>query len=343
MLCARDVMFIRDLLTDLAIRVSTATRIYSDSKSAIDMSFDPVAFKKTKHILRAAEFLRDLVAREVITLVHLAGRVMIADLLTKGVPRPVFVELLAHIDAYASYRAAALPVDSAIPRPRCNPVVHMARWCGPVDACCVPCDVDADKAMPPPPPPAPQHSPPSAGSEEAGVEDASLSEATSSWASDVSTDDDVPDESWPVVAMSAHDVEPILEPGLGVARGRRLRGGAGAVMATPASPPSPPPAPPRLPAPPPAPAKRPPSSVPHRCECPGHGHLSRCDRLVYDDEALCDVCRPSSTSTTQSCWSACVPATTATSIISAIHGSNAACGALHRSDTSFFLLIPSCV
>ena len=67
--------------------------IQSDSKSAIDMSHDPVAFKKTKHILRAAEFLRDLVAREVITLRHLPERVMIADLLTKA-PARVFTELI---------------------------------------------------------------------------------------------------------------------------------------------------------------------------------------------------------------------------------------------------------
>ena len=58
------------------------------------MSPDPVAFKKTKHILRAAEFLRDLVAREVITLRHLPGCVMIADLLTKAPARVVFTELI---------------------------------------------------------------------------------------------------------------------------------------------------------------------------------------------------------------------------------------------------------
>ena len=44
--------------------------IYSDSKSAVGMAFDPVAFKKTKRILRAAEFLRDLVAREVVACVR---------------------------------------------------------------------------------------------------------------------------------------------------------------------------------------------------------------------------------------------------------------------------------
>ena len=53
----------RDLLTDLCIILEAACVIFSDSKSAVNMSLDPVAFKQTKHILRAAEFLRDLVQR----------------------------------------------------------------------------------------------------------------------------------------------------------------------------------------------------------------------------------------------------------------------------------------
>jgi hypothetical protein len=66
------------------------------------MSRDPVAFKMTKHILRAAEFLRDLVARLVIEVRHLPGRVMVADLLTKAVARVVYHELLRLFDAYAA-------------------------------------------------------------------------------------------------------------------------------------------------------------------------------------------------------------------------------------------------
>ena len=92
---------VRDLLADLAIVLGGACVIYSDSRSAVALAFDPVAFKQTKHILRAAEFLRDLVAREVVTLQHLPGRVMVADLLTKAVSRPVFLALLKLFDAYA--------------------------------------------------------------------------------------------------------------------------------------------------------------------------------------------------------------------------------------------------
>ena len=94
MLAARDVVFFRDLLVDLDIRPRGPTVIYSDSKSAVDMSIDPVAFKQTKHIMRAAAFLRDLVQKEVTELRHLAGYRMIADILTKAQARHIFSELM---------------------------------------------------------------------------------------------------------------------------------------------------------------------------------------------------------------------------------------------------------
>ena len=102
MMAARDLIFARDLLVELAIPLEGPSVMWSDSKSAVDMSRDPVAFKMTKHILRAAEFLRDLVARLVIEVRHLPGRVMIADLLTKAVARVLYHELLRLFDAYAA-------------------------------------------------------------------------------------------------------------------------------------------------------------------------------------------------------------------------------------------------
>ena len=117
MMAARDVAFTRDLLVDLGIVLAGAVVIYSDSRSAIDMTRDPVAFigfKKTKHIVRAAEFLRDLVAREVVVFTHLPGKIMIADVLTKAVSRALFSELLALIRKYAS-DGVACPVLESVP------------------------------------------------------------------------------------------------------------------------------------------------------------------------------------------------------------------------------------
>ena len=90
----RAVIFIRELLTDLNLMSVGPSLIYSDSKSAVDITYDPIAFKKTKHVLRAAEFLRDLVTRRVITFTHVMGTRMPADIFTKAVSRAVFLELL---------------------------------------------------------------------------------------------------------------------------------------------------------------------------------------------------------------------------------------------------------
>ena len=57
MMVSRDLVWLRELLTDLGVVLVEASVIFSDSKSAVDMAFDPIAFKQTKHIMRAC-FLR---------------------------------------------------------------------------------------------------------------------------------------------------------------------------------------------------------------------------------------------------------------------------------------------
>ena len=81
----------------------TVTPMFSDSKSAVDMAFDPVAFKNTKHILRDANYVRDYVAKRIMVLLHVPGNKMIADLLTKAVARPIFHELLKLLDGVLSH------------------------------------------------------------------------------------------------------------------------------------------------------------------------------------------------------------------------------------------------
>ena len=92
-MAAREAIFIRDVLTDLGELRPGPTTLYLDSKSAIDMAFDPVAFKKTKHILRDAFFLRDKVARQVFSPVHVSSEEQLADMLTKAVNKAIFTRL----------------------------------------------------------------------------------------------------------------------------------------------------------------------------------------------------------------------------------------------------------
>ena len=71
-------------LEDAGLPLKGPTPLLLDSKSAIDLAYDPVAFKKTKHIMRAAAELRDRVAREIFTPTYVEAAAQIADVLTKG-------------------------------------------------------------------------------------------------------------------------------------------------------------------------------------------------------------------------------------------------------------------
>ena len=101
-LAAKEGIYFRELLHDLMLAPDGPTRIFSDSKSCIDLSFDPVSFKKTKHILRAAEGLRDYVARCVFLLTFVPGKFNVADILTKAQAVAVFNELMREFESLTS-------------------------------------------------------------------------------------------------------------------------------------------------------------------------------------------------------------------------------------------------
>ena len=101
MLAAKEGLFIREVLEDLGRRILGPTFIYTDSQATVELSIDAVAFKKTKHILRAAEFLRDLVLRRVFYLAHIRGTSNPADVMTKPLPRGTFVQVIKLISEFS--------------------------------------------------------------------------------------------------------------------------------------------------------------------------------------------------------------------------------------------------
>jgi len=98
MVAAREGLFFRDLLAELGVLVSGPILLRSDNKSVKDLSLDPVAFKKTKHILRAANFLRDLCDRLYFDIQWISGTSNPADIFTKAQPLAAFRAYLALLD-----------------------------------------------------------------------------------------------------------------------------------------------------------------------------------------------------------------------------------------------------
>ena len=83
-LASREGVYTRDFAEENKFPVTRPTPLYLDSKAALDLANDPVAFKKTKHILRHSYELRDRVARRVYSPVFVDTHSQLADVLTKG-------------------------------------------------------------------------------------------------------------------------------------------------------------------------------------------------------------------------------------------------------------------
>jgi len=112
MMSAREGLFFRDLLTELSLPLLAPTIIRSDNKSVKDLSLDAVAFKKTKHILRAANFLRDLCDRLFFEIVWIPGSSNPADIFTKAhelAPFRVYLALLDRLDGIPATHAMSKP------------------------------------------------------------------------------------------------------------------------------------------------------------------------------------------------------------------------------------------
>ena len=90
---AREGAHIRAVASELDLLPPGPSPLRIDNKSAIDMAHDPVAFKKTKHIMRESNSLRDLVTRRVYSPEHVVSAQQLADILTKALPRLTFVRL----------------------------------------------------------------------------------------------------------------------------------------------------------------------------------------------------------------------------------------------------------
>ena len=95
------------LLSELGYMQTSSTIIYSDNMSCVKLSYDPVSFKKVKHIILAADGLRDFVARLIFSLEYIPGQLNVADILTKAQAHSVFTSLLQAYDHMVTTKSPA--------------------------------------------------------------------------------------------------------------------------------------------------------------------------------------------------------------------------------------------
>jgi transposase InsO family protein len=88
-----ECIWLRRLLGDLGFVQSSATTMYEDNQGAIALSRNPKDHERTKHIDIAYHFARERQMNGEINVIYCPTAEMLADVMTKALPRPMFEKL----------------------------------------------------------------------------------------------------------------------------------------------------------------------------------------------------------------------------------------------------------
>lgn len=96
----QEAIWLRSLLISLGIEMDEPTILHEDNLPSIGLAKNPQYHGRAKHIGIRYHFTREQVARRTIVLKYCASEDMIADFLTKALPRPRFIKLreLCNVD-----------------------------------------------------------------------------------------------------------------------------------------------------------------------------------------------------------------------------------------------------
>ena len=89
----QEAIWLRRLLSDLNVDIQDPTEIKEDNQGTIAMSKNPVGYKRTKHIDIKYHFVREAVQEESIHVTYCPTNDMLADILTKPLPKSRFEKL----------------------------------------------------------------------------------------------------------------------------------------------------------------------------------------------------------------------------------------------------------
>ena len=93
----QEVIWLRRLFTDVGVPPEGPTIIHEDNQGAIAMAKNPVGHARTKHIDIRHHFVREGVQNGAIVLKYIATDEMIADMLTKPLPKHRFEKLVTEL------------------------------------------------------------------------------------------------------------------------------------------------------------------------------------------------------------------------------------------------------
>nr|GFA30772.1 ribonuclease H-like domain-containing protein [Tanacetum cinerariifolium] len=97
-----ETCWLRHLLCELYIPLSTATLVYCDNVSAVYLFSNPVQHQRTKHIEIDIHFVCDLVSTGRIRVLHVPSHCQYVDIFIKGLPTTLFDEFRSSLSVRSS-------------------------------------------------------------------------------------------------------------------------------------------------------------------------------------------------------------------------------------------------
>jgi hypothetical protein len=102
-----EASWLRQLLQELHRPLHSATVVFCDNVSAVYMSTNPIQHQRTKHIEIDLHFVRDRVALGHIRVLHVPSSRQFADIFTKGLASPLFLDFRSSLSVRESPVATA--------------------------------------------------------------------------------------------------------------------------------------------------------------------------------------------------------------------------------------------
>jgi hypothetical protein len=92
----KEGLWLRHVLTELALRPNTAIPIHVDNEGAEALAKNPEHHARTKHIHARYHFIRECIQQNEVELLHVSTKDMLADMLTKPLAR-ILLEKHRHL------------------------------------------------------------------------------------------------------------------------------------------------------------------------------------------------------------------------------------------------------
>ena len=99
----KEELWLKRVLDEIQVNVDLPLKLYCDNKAAISMALNPIQHERSKHVEIDRHFIREKVEEGVICLTYLPTNLQTADVLTKGLLKPVFESCISKLDIINIY------------------------------------------------------------------------------------------------------------------------------------------------------------------------------------------------------------------------------------------------